>query len=99
MLVSSGFDELNDAKMAIENFNETEPSIYQKFLNIIHLTRQFQNGYQYMGALLMDEDPRKQPKRASRPNYNPLIARKVLIRPHINNEECTQAPKKNLNYG
>ncbi|NRD77355.1 hypothetical protein HPT25_07560 [Bacillus sp. BRMEA1] len=57
MLVSSGFDELKEAQMAIANLNKTKPSIFQGFLNIIHLTRQMQFGYQYMGALLMDEDP------------------------------------------
>jgi hypothetical protein len=59
MLVTSSYDELKEAQMAIENLNATKPSIYQKFLNIINLTRQFQYGYQYMGALIMDEDPSK----------------------------------------
>lgn len=57
MLVTSGYDELKDAQTAIANLNATKPSIYRDFLNIINLTRQLQYGYQYMGALLMDEDP------------------------------------------
>lgn len=57
MLVSPDYDELKDAQMAIANLHTNKPSIYEKFLNIIHLTRQLQYGYQYMGALLMDEDP------------------------------------------
>ncbi|MCM3567056.1 hypothetical protein [Neobacillus mesonae] len=59
MLVSSGYEELKDAQMAIANLNAEEPTIYQKFLNVIHLTHQLQYGFQYMGALLMDEDPSK----------------------------------------
>ncbi|WP_423800609.1 hypothetical protein [Neobacillus sp. SAB-20_R2A] len=57
MLVSSDYDELKDAQMAIANLHTTKPSIYEKFINIIQLTRQLQYGYQYMGALLMDEEP------------------------------------------
>src|SRR5581483_8095547 len=57
MVVSSSFDELKNAQIAIANLNATKPSIYKEFLNIIHLTRQLQFGYQYMGSLLMDEDP------------------------------------------
>lgn len=57
MIVSSDYDDLKDAQIAIANLNATKSSIYQMFLNIIHLTHQLQYGYQYMGALLMDEDP------------------------------------------
>jgi len=57
MLVSANYEDLLDAKMAIENLSETKPSIYHMFLNIIELTRQLNFGYQYMGALLMEEDP------------------------------------------
>lgn len=57
MLVSANYEDLIDAQMAIENLGETRPSIYQMFINIIELTRQLNYGYQYMGALLMDEDP------------------------------------------
>jgi hypothetical protein len=57
MLVSANYDDLIDAKMAIEHLSETKPSIYHMFLNIIELTRHLNYGYQYMGALLMDEDP------------------------------------------
>lgn len=57
MLVSANYEDLIDAKMAIEHLGETKPSIYHKFLNIIELTRKLNFGYQYMGSLLMDEDP------------------------------------------
>ncbi|PLS02222.1 hypothetical protein [Neobacillus cucumis] len=57
MLVSANYEDLIDAKMAIEHLSETKPSIYHMFLNIIELTRKLNFGYQYMGALLMDEDP------------------------------------------
>ncbi|AZU60568.1 hypothetical protein [Neobacillus mesonae] len=57
MLVSANYDDLKNAKLAIENLSVTDPSIYQMFLNIVELTRQLNYGFQYMGALLMDEDP------------------------------------------
>lgn len=57
MIITSSYHELKNAQAAIENLKETTPPIYRKFLNIIHLTRQLQYGYQYMGSLLMDEDP------------------------------------------
>lgn len=56
MLVTANYDDLKYAKIAIENLCATKPSIYQKFLNIIELTRRFNYGYEYMGSLLMDED-------------------------------------------
>ncbi|MDR9796844.1 hypothetical protein Q4O60_10270 [Aeribacillus pallidus] len=63
MIIDSSYNELKNAQTAIENLKATTPTIYRKFLNIVHLTRQLQYGYQYMGSLLMDEDPdRFQPK-------------------------------------
>ncbi|WP_413303701.1 hypothetical protein AA0X95_26625 [Bacillus sp. 1P10SD] len=56
MVIASSYNELKNALTAIENLNAKKPSIYQKFIRIIKLTRQFQYGYQYMGSLLMDED-------------------------------------------
>ncbi|MEH7374484.1 MULTISPECIES: hypothetical protein [Bacillaceae] len=56
MLVSANYNELKDAKIAIVNLSATKPSIYDKLLNIIELTRQLNYGYEYMGSLLMDED-------------------------------------------
>lgn len=56
MIIASSYDELIDVQIAIDNLNTTKPSIYQKFINLVKLTRQFQYGYQYMGTLLMDED-------------------------------------------
>ncbi|MBS4212927.1 MULTISPECIES: hypothetical protein [Neobacillus] len=54
MVIVSSYNELKNVQTAIEKLNA---SIYQKFINIIKLTRQFHYGYQYMGSLIMDEDP------------------------------------------
>ena len=57
MLVAPCLNELVTTKKAIEKLNETKPTLFRKFMNIIQLTRQLQFGYQFMGTLLMDEDP------------------------------------------
>lgn len=57
MLIASSYDQLKNVQTAIESLHEIKPSIYSKFLNVIKLTRQMQFGYQYMGSLVMDEDP------------------------------------------
>jgi hypothetical protein len=57
MLIASSYNQLKNAQTAIESLHEIKPSIYSKFLNVIKLTRQMQYGYQYMGSLVMDEDP------------------------------------------
>ena len=68
MLVSANYDDLKDAKNAMDNLSATKPSIYQQFLNIIELTRQLNFGYEYMGALIMDEDS-SQFKPTAQDNY------------------------------
>ncbi|MYL44147.1 hypothetical protein GLV94_00675 [Virgibacillus halodenitrificans] len=57
MLVTSSFSELMHAKKDLETFKQTQPETYESFVGIVHLTRQLQFNYQYMGCLLMDEEP------------------------------------------
>ncbi|ASK61846.1 hypothetical protein CFK37_06575 [Virgibacillus phasianinus] len=57
MLISSNFNDLQGAKSAIDNLKAKSPTLFQKFRNTILLTRQLQYGYQYMGCLVMDENP------------------------------------------
>lgn len=57
MLVHSSIDNLLQAQEAIEKLKQKKPTRYQHFLNIIRLTRQLQFGFQYMGRLLMGEEP------------------------------------------
>ncbi|MCM3759914.1 hypothetical protein M3212_03825 [Alkalihalobacillus oceani] len=60
MLTVSSYQEVHTAKEAIERFRQAKPGLFQKFLNVIHLTRQLQYGYQYMGALIMEENAAEQ---------------------------------------
>ncbi|MGP7818835.1 hypothetical protein [Niallia sp. 01092] len=57
MLVTSSFSELMNAKSEIDELKETMPIIYDNFLHVINLTRQLQFKFQYMGCLIMDEEP------------------------------------------
>ncbi|GGB46459.1 hypothetical protein F3157_10785 [Virgibacillus dakarensis] len=57
MLVTPSISDLLSAQQAIESFKRTKPMLYRRFMNVIHLTRQLQYGYQYMGCLIMNEDP------------------------------------------
>ncbi|SEU05018.1 hypothetical protein SAMN05421676_11620 [Salinibacillus kushneri] len=57
MITSPSYKELLKAKKDIEELNSSKPAIHQKFLNVIKLTRQLQYGYQFLGCLIMDEDP------------------------------------------
>ncbi|WP_445489172.1 hypothetical protein [Niallia sp. 03133] len=57
MLVISSFSDLMNAKSEIDEFKMTKPTVYKKFVNVINLTRQLQFKFQYMGCLLMDEEP------------------------------------------
>ena len=57
MVTESNYNQLENAKVAIEKLHLTKPDIYKKFINIIRLTRQLHCGYQYMGTVIMDEDP------------------------------------------
>lgn len=59
MIITSSYEELVQAKRAIAKFKATKPEVYQQFLRIIHLTRQLQFNFQYMGCIIMDEDPSK----------------------------------------
>ncbi|MGG1572420.1 hypothetical protein [Fictibacillus sp. NRS-1165] len=59
MITLSSHSELKEAKAALENLERTFPSLYEKWVHIINLTRALQFKYQYMGSLIMNEDCRR----------------------------------------
>src|SRR5699024_12704412 len=59
MITTSSFSELMQAKNAIEVLKEERPSVYKKFVHIIHLTYQLQFKFQYMGYLIIDDESHK----------------------------------------
>jgi mRNA-degrading endonuclease RelE of RelBE toxin-antitoxin system len=57
MITLSSIDELKAANEALEKFQKDYPNLFKKLLDIVNLTRAFQFKYQYMGCLIMNEDP------------------------------------------
>ena len=60
---------------ALENFKIEYPILFKKLLHIVNLTRAFQFKYQYMGCLIMDQDPA---------NYSPNFVHGSVLRLYIN---------------
>ena len=87
MLTTSSYNELKNAQIAIEELNAKKPSIFRKFINIIKLTRQLQFGYQYMGSLIMDEDPGK---------FNPMSQDDYILSVYYREIENLKTDKKFL---
>ncbi|WP_339226283.1 hypothetical protein NSQ77_12245 [Oceanobacillus sp. FSL K6-2867] len=73
MLITTSLKELVSAKEAIDELGHTKPELFQLFINVIQLTRQLQFNYQYLGCLIMDENPDK-----CRPNICNTYAFKVF---------------------
>ncbi|EIT84776.1 hypothetical protein A374_13830 [Fictibacillus macauensis ZFHKF-1] len=59
MITLGSHQELKQAKDALELLEKACPDLYEKWISIIHLTRALHFKYQYMGALLMNEDTRR----------------------------------------
>ncbi|AZU64142.1 hypothetical protein [Neobacillus mesonae] len=57
MLTLSNINELNTAKAELNVFQRNHPELFGKFIDMIYLTRALHFKYQYMGCLLMDEEP------------------------------------------
>ncbi|MFD2657361.1 MULTISPECIES: hypothetical protein [Gracilibacillus] len=57
MLISASKQHLQDIQVAIEQLKAEDPDQFEQFKNIITLTRQLQYSFQYLGCLIMDEDP------------------------------------------
>lgn len=55
MITLTSQDELTAAKDALEQLKQDNPTIFDKLIHVISLTRALQFKYQYLGSLLMDE--------------------------------------------
>jgi hypothetical protein len=50
-------DELKKVKKALDQLENSYPALFEKMVHVMNLTRALQMKYQYMGCLIMDEDP------------------------------------------
>ncbi|MCP3738150.1 hypothetical protein [Rossellomorea sp. BNER] len=57
MITLTSLDELKATKEALEKLKKLHPSLFEKLFHVVNLTRALQFKYQYMGCILMDEDP------------------------------------------
>ncbi|RFU60443.1 hypothetical protein [Peribacillus glennii] len=57
MITLTSHNELKETKNAIENLKTSYPVLFEKLVDVVNLTRALQFKYQYMGCLIMDEDP------------------------------------------
>jgi hypothetical protein len=57
MITLSSIDELKATKQALEKLKKDYPSLFEKLLYMVNLTRALDFKYHYMGSLIMDEDP------------------------------------------
>ncbi|MDQ0201573.1 hypothetical protein [Neobacillus ginsengisoli] len=57
MITLTSLDELKATSEALENLKKDYPALFEKLLDMVNLTRAFQFKYNYMGCLIMDEDP------------------------------------------
>ncbi|PLT33427.1 hypothetical protein [Bacillus sp. V5-8f] len=57
MITITSHDELKETKQAIDNLKNSYPGLFEKLVDVVNLTRALQFKYQYMGCLIMDEDP------------------------------------------
>ena len=55
MLTTSSFSELMGVKNNLDELKQECPAVYNQFVHTVHLTRQLQFKFQYMGSLIMDE--------------------------------------------
>jgi hypothetical protein len=56
MITLSSIDELKATNEAIEKLKNEYPSLFEKLLEMVNLTRAFHFKFHYMGCLIMDED-------------------------------------------
>ncbi|MCM2536181.1 hypothetical protein NDK43_32795 [Neobacillus pocheonensis] len=64
MITLTSLDELKATREALDNLKKDYPNLFDKLLDMVNLTRAFQFKYQYMGCLIMGEDPGE-----NTPNY------------------------------
>ncbi|MEY9865316.1 hypothetical protein ABIE66_000695 [Peribacillus sp. B2I2] len=74
MITLSSVDELHETKAALEKIKYSYPELSNKLLHVVALTRTFQFKYQFMGTLIMDENPNE---------YTPEFVMPSVIRLYI----------------
>ncbi|MCD5325695.1 MULTISPECIES: hypothetical protein [Pontibacillus] len=59
MIKAASLKQLREVSEDLNTLRKAEQELFQQFIHIIQLTRQLQLRYDYMGCLLLQEDPRQ----------------------------------------
>jgi hypothetical protein len=57
MITLCSQNELKSAQAALNKLEQSYPELFEKLIDIVNLTRAMQLKYQYMGCLIMNEEP------------------------------------------
>ncbi|RSL33532.1 hypothetical protein D7Z54_09435 [Salibacterium salarium] len=82
MIALSSIDELHAAKNKIEQLNDSRPALFDTLLHVVSLTKQMQLRYEYLGCLVMGENPTKHVNRHIRMSLLKLYQQEVQSLQH-----------------
>jgi hypothetical protein len=101
MITLSSVDELQATEAALEKIKYSYPELFNKLLHVVALTRALQFKYQFMGTLIMDENPNEYTPEFVMPSVIELYieeVQKLKDDPNIQVLLQTFSQSKNIGY-
>jgi hypothetical protein len=101
MITLSNVDELQASEAALEKIKYSYPELFNKLLHVVALTRALQFKYQFMGTLIMDENPNEYTPEFVMPSVIELYieeVQKLKDDPNIQVLLQTFSQNKNIGY-
>ncbi|MEB2630302.1 hypothetical protein SOP94_17755 [Peribacillus frigoritolerans] len=101
MITLSNVDELQASEAALEKIKYSYPELFNKLLHVVALTRALQFKYQFMGILIMDENPNEYTPEFVMPSIIELYieeVQKLKDDPNIQVLLQTFSQSKNIGY-
>ncbi|MEV5038944.1 hypothetical protein MRBLBA21_003852 [Peribacillus frigoritolerans] len=101
MITLSNVDELQASEAALEKIKYSYPELFNKLLHVVALTRALQFKYQFMGTLIMDENPNEYTPEFVMPSVIELYieeVQKLKDDPNIQVLLQTFSQSKNIGY-
>lgn len=101
MITLSNVDELQASEAALEKIKCSYPELFNKLLHVVALTRALQFKYQFMGTLIIDENPNEYTPEFVMPSIIELYieeVQKLKDDPNIQVLLQTFSQSKNIGY-
>ncbi|AZV61310.1 hypothetical protein [Peribacillus frigoritolerans] len=101
MITLSNVGELQASEAALEKIKYSYPELFNKLLHVVALTRALQFKYQFMGTLIMDENPNQYTPEFVMPSIIELYieeVQKLKDDPNIQVLLQTFSQSKNIGY-